>query len=516
MPARFARSTVIFVAIVAAWEFVGHLPVTGVRVVPPPSAILAQYVADWDIYVAHVTATIHNAAIGFICGNAVAIAAALLFCRFPMIERILHGVNVVIFALPMIVIGPVLVLVCNEGVPQIVLGAIAVYFPTMAATLVGLRDVDPRLVDVIATYGGGPTAVMRFVRLRGALPSLFAGLKIAASLSVLGAILGEFGSGERWGLGTYLLGSLSQADSARLWGISIAAGGLAMAGYGALSLLGRQLLGATLPVTLAANRLPDQIASGGVPATRRVLIAALAVVLPFLLWAGVLQVLSLSPIIAPGPIDTFRYLFVDPGAAEARATLARALGQTLPVAGLGLAVGLVAAFVLAAATVLTPRLTKAVLPVALVLQSTPLVALAPLALLLFGRETPAATALAVVIVFFPGFVILSQGFAQVPKAATDIVTVYGGGPVRSLVMVSLPYSTSYLFAAAKLVAPRALLGVMVAEWLLTGKGLGNLLDFSRASLDYGMVWSGAVASVAVAVAVYLAIAMLERAVRSDL
>jgi sulfonate transport system permease protein len=137
-------------------------------------------------------------------------------------------------------------------------------------------------------------------------------------------------------------------------------------------------------------------------------------------------------------------LFVDPGAKEARATLARALGLTLPVAGFGLAVGLAAAFVLAAAAVLTPGLTKTVLPVALVLQSTPLVALTPLALLLFGRETLAATALAVVIVFFPGFVILSQGFAQVPKAATDIVTVYGGGPVRSLVMVSLPYSMSYL------------------------------------------------------------------------
>ena len=513
MPARIARSVVILVAILAAWEFVGRLPVTGVRVVPPPSAILAQYAADWDIYVAHVAATIHNAAIGFVCGNAIAITAAVVFCRFPTVERIFHGVNVVIFALPMIVIGPILVLVCNEGVPQIVLSALAVYFPTMAATLVGLRDIDPRLVDVVATYGGGPVALMRFVRLRSALPSLFAGLKIAASLSVLGAILGEFGSGERWGLGTYLLGSLSQGDSARLWGISIAAGGLAMAGYGALSLMGRQLLGATLPVTMAANRLPDQIASGDASTTRRIVIAAFAAILPFLLWGGLLEALSLSPIIAPGPIETFRYLFVDSDAATARATLVRALGQTLPVAGLGLAVGLAAAFVLAAAAVLTPRLTKAVLPMALVLQSTPLVALAPLALLLFGRETAAATALAVVIVFFPGFVILSQGFAQVPKAATDIVTVYGGGPIRSLVMVSLPYSTPYLFAAAKLVAPRALLGVMVAEWLLTGKGLGNLLDFSRANLDYGMVWSGAVASVAVAVAVYLTIAMLERAVR---
>jgi sulfonate transport system permease protein len=514
MAARLLRFAVILVAVLGAWEFIGRLDVTGVRVVPAPSAILAQYVADWDLYLAHIAATIRTAAIGFVIGNTVAITAALVFCRFPKVEQVFHGVNVAMFAVPMIVIGPVLVLVCGEGVPQVVLSALAVYFPTMAATLVGLRDVDPRLLDVVTTYGGGDNAVLRFVRLRGALPSLFAGLKVAASLSVLGAILGEFGSGERWGLGTFLLGSLGQASAARLWGISIAAGGIAMAGYGALSLIGQGFLGATIPVTVAASRVPDQIIGHGDGVLiKRVLVTAIAIALPFLLWGGILSIVRLSPIIAPGPIDAFHYLFLGREAQDARATLGHALAQTLPVAGLGLFAGLAAAFILAALAVLLPRVTKAVLPVALVLQSTPLVALAPLALLLFGRDTAAALALSVIIVFFPAFVLLSQGFALVPRAALEVVEVYGGGPLRRLVMVSLPYSLRYLFAAAKLVAPRALLGVMVAEWLLTGTGLGNLLDISRANLEYGMVWSGAVASVLVAVAAYQAVSLLERFVR---
>jgi sulfonate transport system permease protein len=511
MAARLLRFAVILVAVLAAWEFIGRIDVTGVRVVPAPSAILAQYIADWDLYLAHIAATIHTAAVGFVIGNTIAIIAALVFCRFPMVEQVFHGVNVAMFAVPMIVIGPVLVLVCGEGVPQVVLSALAVYFPTMAATLVGLRDVDPRLLDVVTTYGGGDNAVLRFVRLRGALPSLFAGLKVAASLSVLGAILGEFGSGERWGLGTFLLGSLGQASAARLWGISIAAGGIAMAGYGALSLIGQRFLGATIPVTVAASRIPDQIIGhgDGVP-IKRLLLTAVAVALPFLLWGGILSATRMSPIIAPGPIDAFHYLFLGREAQEARTTLGHALAQTLPVAGLGFVAGLGAAFVLAASAVLSPRLTKAVLPAALVLQSTPLVALAPLALLVFGRDTAAALALAVIVVFFPAFVLLSQGFSLVPRAALEVVEVYGGGPLRRLVMVSLPYSLRYLFAAAKLVAPRALLGVMVAEWLLTGTGLGNLLDFSRANLEYGMVWSGAVASVLVAVAAYQTVSLLER------
>jgi ABC-type nitrate/sulfonate/bicarbonate transport system permease component len=70
-----------------------------------------------------------------------------------------------------------------------------------------------------------------------------------------------------------------------------------------------------------------------------------------------------------------------------------------------------------------------------------------------------------------------------------------------------------VFAAAKLVAPRALLGVMVAEWLLSGVGLGNLLNSSRGMLDYDMVWAGAVVSVLIAIAAYQAIATVERLLR---
>jgi ABC-type nitrate/sulfonate/bicarbonate transport system permease component len=90
------------------------------------------------------------------------------------------------------------------------------------------------------------------------------------------------------------------------------------------------------------------------------------------------------------------------------------------------------------------------------------------------------------------------------------VQVYGGSRTKELFFVSVPYAASYLFAAAKLVAPRALLGVMVAEWLLSGKGLGNLLNASRGLLDYDMVWAGAVVSILISVASYEAVSLIER------
>jgi sulfonate transport system permease protein len=410
------------------------------------------------------------------------------------------------------VIGPVLVLVFSDGLPQIILSAVAVYFPTMAASLVGLRDIDPRLVDVVRNYGGGEGALMRRVRLRASMPSVLAGLRVAASLSVLGAILGEFGSGDRWGLGTFLLSALGQVEPARLWGISLAAAAIAMLGYGVFALIAKYVLGATVPVTLAANSMPDQVADlRGYRSAKSVLVLASAVLMPFLLWWLTVRITRLSPIIAPSPIEVVSF-FASPAGAAARTDLLLALGQTLPLAGLGLAFGLAAAFALAALCVLQPPLGKLLFPAALVLQSTPLVAVAPIIYLFFGRETASSIATAVLVVFFPAFVMLAQGFSLVPRAALEVVQTYGGNRLRQLLLISIPYSVRYVFVAAKLVAPRALLGVMVAEWLLTGTGLGNLLNVSRGNLDYELVWGGALIGILVAVVAYQVVSLAERLV----
>jgi ABC-type nitrate/sulfonate/bicarbonate transport system permease component len=507
-----ARAVVGTAAVLLIWECIGRLGPWR-DVLPAPTSIVAQYWLDRDIYAPHVAATVRTAVAGFLFGNTAAVLAAVIFCRFPTVEQVFRGVNLTLFVIPMLVIGPILVLIFRGDQPQIILSAIAVYFPTMAATLVGLREIDPHLADVVRVYGGGERSIMRFIRLRAALPSMLAGLRVASAMSVLGAILGEFGSGVRWGLGTYLLGSLPESEPVRLWGISLAATAIAMTGYGLFALIGQRIAGASIAVTIA-NRLPDQFGKKTArrPGQRAIILIA-SIALPFVLWLALVRGTGLSPIIAPGPWETLKYVFVSPRAAEAGSTLLEALSATLPPAGLGLLFGLVGAFGLASLSVLTPRLIKAVIPPALALQSMPLVALAPIVLLIFGRDLLASVVIAVLVVFFSAFIVLTQGFALVPRAARELVQIYGGGPVKDLVFISVPYAISYLFAAAKLVAPRALLGVMVAEWLLTGTGLGHLLDRARGELDYEMVWAGAVVSILVAIAAYQAVSLLERLAR---
>jgi sulfonate transport system permease protein len=516
MPAfdrRTARFIIGLIAVFGLWEILGRIDVTGVRIFPSISSILVEFATSWDLYLRHVGATVETAMTGLAIGGSIAVVAALAFCQLPPLERAFNGVNIALFALPSIALGPLLVLILEGRWPQTVLAAAMVYYPIMSAVLLGLRDVDPRSADVVRAYGGGEGAILRFVRIRNCVPTGLAGLKIAASLAVLGAILGEFGSGERWGLGTFLLNSLTQARADRLWAICIASAAVALLGYGFFGFLASRFTKSTSQVTISAGRPP--VAAGAKDwrgVFKNVFMATVSMVLPFFLWWAVVKVMRLSPIVAPAPLDAFDYVFGGPESAQARSALWTALGQTVPMAAAGMFAGLSVAFVLAATSFVAPRLMNAILPFAMVLQNTPLVALTPIVLLLFGRGTSASLATAVLVVFFPAFVLLAHGFALVPRAALETVQAYGGGRFKQLVFVAVPFSRRHLLAAAKLVAPRALLGVMVAEWLLTGTGLGHLMDISRGTLDYGMIWSGAVLSIIVSVAAYQFIELTERLV----
>ena len=504
---RAARTWLGWLALLALWELAGRLDLVAGGALPAPSEIAARFWLDRADYPAHVAATVQAAALGFLAGSVLAVAAALLFVRWPLTERIARGVNVALFALPPIAIAPVLVIALSGMAPRVTLAAMSVYFPVMTASVLGLSQIDPRLPDVIRAWGGGPGTVMRLVRLRSSLPTLLAGLRVAAPAAVLGAILAEFGGGGRWGLGVYLLGSLGRADPARLWGIGLTATAIAGIAYAIFAVLGTRLAGATRAVTLAAVPLPEPPVRSRAAALA---IAAAAIALPFLLWWLVLKLLGTSPIVARTPWGVVEYLFLAPAAAQAQQQVLAALAQTLPITLAGMAAGLAFALLLAITGLVLPALGRALLPIALVTQTMPLVALTPLLVLLLGRGTAVIVAITVSVTFFPAYVTLAQGLALVPRAAFDLVRAYGASWWRELTLVALPSAMPYLITAAKLAAPRALLGVMIAQWLATGTGLGNLLNQARGYLDYGMVWTVAAVSVLVSVLFYQLVTLAER------
>jgi len=495
--------------ILVVWEVVGRMNWVAGGALPAPSEILIRLWIDRADYPGHIWATVYASGLGFVIGNALAIAAGILFALSPMALRLSRGVNIAIFALPPIAIAPILVLTLSGMAPRVTLAALGVYFVTMSATVIGLSQYDTRSADVVRAYGGGDWLILKLVRLRGAVPDILSGLRIAAPNAVLGAILAEFGGGGRWGLGTYLLGSLGRGEPARLWGIGLIATLIAGLSYAVFAVISSHTLGSTRSVSLN-TALPDAGGSYNPSLPMRLLVLAGTITLPFFCWWAFIRITGVPDLIAKTPFGVFDYLFLSDSSAVAREKLLLALSQTLPITAVGMMAGLAFAFLLAISSRMFPGFIRAFMPVALVTQTMPLVALTPLLVLVLGRGYSVTLWITISVTFFPAFVLLVQGIQRVPHSVLDLPRAYGASAWKEMRMVSIPAALPYLFAATRLTVPRALLGVMIAEWLATGTGLGNLLNQSRGYLDYGMIWTVASVSVLLSVAFYYLVLAIER------
>jgi ABC-type nitrate/sulfonate/bicarbonate transport system permease component len=241
-----SRSTVLAgfagtAGVVVLWQIIGATAFHQSHVVPTPTAVLSQMGKDgWSFYWPNLQTTLAEAMKGWLWGNVLAIAAAMLFLIAPVFERPLLQLGVASYCLPPVAVLPIFAIAFSGETPKIVLAAMSVFFTTLIGTLVGLRSADRAALDVVHAYGGGVTKQLRKVRLPASLPSMFAGLCIAAPAAVLGAIIGEFLGGNR-GLGVAMINSMQSLDIARTWGIALAATVAAGGGYALTTLVGRLL-----------------------------------------------------------------------------------------------------------------------------------------------------------------------------------------------------------------------------------------------------------------------------------
>ena len=171
------RNTAVLLVL---WEVVGRLDWVAGGALPGLSEILIRLWQDRADYPAHVWATFYGAGLGFLIGNGLAILAGILFALSPAALRVARGVNITLFAIPPIALAPILTLTLSGMGPRIALAAVGCYFVTMTAAVVGLTQYDTRSADLVRAYGGTRWQVLRLVQLRGALPVIIAGLRVAA------------------------------------------------------------------------------------------------------------------------------------------------------------------------------------------------------------------------------------------------------------------------------------------------------------------------------------------------
>ena len=143
---------------------------------------------------------------GFVFGALLGLALAIVFVHSRLLERALVPYVVASQTVPIIAIAPVVVIWLQGGwLAVAVISAYLTFFPVTIAGLRGLRSPDPRALELMRSYAASPRSVLFKVRLPAAAPYLLAALKVAATASVVGAIIGELPSGIREGLGGAIL-----------------------------------------------------------------------------------------------------------------------------------------------------------------------------------------------------------------------------------------------------------------------------------------------------------------------
>jgi ABC-type nitrate/sulfonate/bicarbonate transport system permease component len=498
------------VLVLVVWELLARTVLASSLVLPTPLAVAQQMWHDRHFYVPHVETTLHEAALGFLWGNLIAIAIAIVFVLVPLLERGLMRLAIAVYCLPLLAIGPILQIVQSEEGPKITLAALSVFFTTLIATMLGLRSADPASLELIHVYGGGTWDALRKVRVRAALPAVLAGLRIAAPAALLGAIIGELLGGSQ-GLGVAMVESQSSFEVSRTWGIALVTGALAGLGYAVVSIVGRmltpwagreQLLVTAAPKARVRSSPLVRLAGG-------LGLLALSFGLMIAAWYGLIHAFNLDPYFAKDPGDVYRYLITAPDAAANRSELFGQFKTTVIDAGIGYLAGTAAALVVAALVVTQRAIEQTVMPVAIVLRSVPLVAMTPLIALVFGRGLVGVTVIVGIVTFFPTLVNLIIGMRSAPQLACDFVYAYGGSKLTALRKVRFQYALPAFFASARIAAPTAIGGATLAEWLATGKGAGNLMLVASSSSRFDTLWSAVALIVLVSVAVYGLVSLAE-------
>jgi NitT/TauT family transport system permease protein len=184
-----------FVVFVLAWKAI--VVVTGLPpyILPAPEMVGQSFVEGWldGTFWPHFRATMVEIAIGFIVGTVLALIAGYGLARSNLFERLASPYLVAAQAVPILVFAPLLVVWFGSGLlSKAVICSLIVFFPVAIATMVGIRSVDPRLLELGRSLRATKRQILTTLEIPAALPNIVGGLRVGATLSVVGAVVGEW------------------------------------------------------------------------------------------------------------------------------------------------------------------------------------------------------------------------------------------------------------------------------------------------------------------------------------
>ncbi len=227
-----------------AWELIARYGGLPRFIFPAPADVwrsLVRSLASGKL-VYHAAITLTEVLLGMLAGVSFATFLGYLVAKSRALEKLLAPYLVASQAIPVVAIAPLLVIWLGSGIlSKAVICALIVFFPVLVNTVVGIRATPPALYDLMRVMRANRWQILLKLELPASLPIFFGGLRIGATLSVIGAIVGELVDADE-GLGYLLQLGDFQYDTAMVYVAVFALIALALSLYGAVTLLERKLL----------------------------------------------------------------------------------------------------------------------------------------------------------------------------------------------------------------------------------------------------------------------------------
>jgi NitT/TauT family transport system permease protein len=229
---RWIAPIVSFVLMIALWQAVIVVAQLPVFVLPPPGAVFNAFITNVPLLLGNTWVTLVETLAGFALSIVVAVPLAIVISSSPVLRNGLYPFLLIGQSVPKQAVAPLLLLWIGYGEgPKVLLAFLTAFFPIVVSTAVGLQMTPPEMLDLGRLLSASRWRVFTKVTFPSAMPYFFAGLKVAISLAIVGAVIGEFIGADK-GLGHRILVSTANAQTA-----------LAFAAIGMLSLLGIALFG---------------------------------------------------------------------------------------------------------------------------------------------------------------------------------------------------------------------------------------------------------------------------------
>jgi putative hydroxymethylpyrimidine transport system permease protein len=234
----------LFVLIILGlWELIVRAANVPKYLLPAPSQVIVALKRDWSTILGPATwVSLREVLAGFLIAVGAGIGLAVVLHLFGPLRRAVYPLLIASQAVPIIVLAPILVIMLGYGIaPKLVIVALICFFPIVVNGLDGLRSVDDDYVRMMKTLDASRGAIFRRIEFPAALPSIFSGMRIAATFASIGAVFGEW-SGSSAGLGFVMLESTPNLQTARIFAAILVLTLVALALFGSVSLLERILV----------------------------------------------------------------------------------------------------------------------------------------------------------------------------------------------------------------------------------------------------------------------------------